>query len=166
MLFIDAGLHGAATTADAETLLAKLRENPPAGVVAKGDPLPFSNHFDGVEEGLVAKRLGNEFASALETMTPREWSGPVKSPDGAYLVYLQDRVVAPAPPLDNIRPAVKKEWQASQRRAANDKYYQSLLQRYNVSVELPQGIRAQAELTDAPSPKSAGPESGGKFAPQ
>jgi hypothetical protein len=161
VVFLDAGLHGAATTEDAEKLLANLRKNPQPGAEAKGDPLPFPSHFDGVEESVVAKQFGNELASTLKTITPREWSGPVKSPDGAYLVFLQNRVVAPPPPFDDIRPAVKKEWQISQRRAANDKYYQGLLQHYNVSVDLPKGVRAQAELAGKPLP-----ESGSEAAPQ
>jgi hypothetical protein len=154
VVFVDAGLHGAATTQDAENLLAKLRANPQPAAAAKGDPPPFPNHFEGIDESAVAKQFGNEFASALENITPREWSGPVKSPDGAYLVYLEERVAGRLPPPGEILPAVKKEWQASERRAANEKYYQGLLQRYNVSIELPKGIRAQAELTGQPLPES------------
>jgi len=150
LVFVDAGLHGAETTEDAEKLLARLGKNAQPDTATKGDPLPFSNTFEGVTESDVVKQLGNAFAAALASMETGKWSGPVKTQDGAYLVYVKQRVEGRLPALAEIQPAVQKEWLAAQRRAANDKYYQGLLQRYAVSVELPKGIRADAGNEAAP----------------
>jgi hypothetical protein len=63
-----------------------------------------------------------------------------------FLVQHPDdfRTAGRVPPLDEIRPAVQKEWNAAQRREANEKFYQSLLQHYTVSIALPQNSHAQA----------------------
>ena len=146
--FVDAGLHGAATVDDATALLRKLRGNP--AVAAKGDPLPSGNHFEGSGKADVAKQLGNEVAAALDSAPLGQWSGPVKSLDGVYLLYVERRATGKLPSFDEIKPEVLKEYQFTQRRVANDKQYQALRQNYDVTVELPKGIRAAAGEESAP----------------
>lgn len=154
LVFVDAGRHGASTVQDAQNILAKLGKNPVGypglNVAALGDPIPSHGKFEHVTQGEIEKQLGADFSAALPSLQPGTWSEPVKTEDGAYLVYLQRRVPGELPPLDRIRPLVRKEWLSAQREEANDKYYRNLLRGYTVSVELPKDVRAEAGTEPAP----------------
>lgn len=150
LAFVDAGRHGASTVQYAQSILARLDKNPRLDATTMGDPLPSHRASERVAEGEVAKQFGPEFAAALSAMKLRQWSRPLTSEDGAYLVYLVEKTPGQVPSLDQIRPAVQKEWLAAQRRQANDKYYQNLLRGYSVNVELPPATRAQAGTEPPP----------------
>jgi PPIC-type PPIASE domain len=150
LVFVDAGRHGAATVPYAQSLLAALQKNPGLDAATMGDPLPFHRAYERVTKGEVAKQFGSQFGAALSTLKVRQWSGPVKSEDGAYIVYLVEEIPGQLPPLDEVRPKVRKEWLAAQRAHANDKFYQNLLRGYTVNVELSPAARAQAG-TETPS---------------
>lgn len=146
VVFVDAGRHGASTVQYARSILARVDKNPRLDAATMGDPLPVHGAYERVAEGEVAQQFGPEFAAALSAMKLRQWSGPLTSEEGAYLVYLAEKIQGQLPSLDQIRAAVRKEWLAAQRRQANDKFYRNLLRDYTVSIELPSSTRAQAGI--------------------
>jgi hypothetical protein len=143
LVFVDAGRHGASTVQYAQSILARLEKNPRLDAATMGDPLPFHDGYERVAESEVSKQFGPEFAAALPVMKLRQWSGPIASEDGAYLVYIVEKMQGQLPALGQIRPVVRKEWLAAERQRANDKFYQNLLRGYSVSVKLPPATRAQ-----------------------
>ena len=42
------------------------------------------------------------------------------------------------PALEDVRAAVRREWSNARRLEANEKFYRTLLQRYNVTIERPE----------------------------
>ncbi len=145
LIFLDAGRHGADTVKDSESILARLTKNPTLDAAPLGDRLPSGRVFLHVKESGVSKALGTEFAAALPALQPGKWSGPVRTEDGVYLVYLEMRSDGQLPAFDQIRAAVLQEWQAVQRRQANDAFYRNLLRSYSVTINPPAGVRVQAE---------------------
>ncbi len=64
-----------------------------------------------------------------------QWQGPIQSGYGMHLVLVSARTDGRAPELDEVRDALRRDWLNERRIAANEAYYQSLLQRYTVTVE-------------------------------
>ena len=52
-----------------------------------------------------------------------------------HLVLVGARTDGRAPELDEVRDALRRDWLNERRIAANEAYYQSLLQRYTVTIE-------------------------------
>jgi hypothetical protein len=52
-----------------------------------------------------------------------------------HVVLVSARTEGRAPELDEVREAVRRDWLNEQRLAANEQYYQSLLQHYIVTVD-------------------------------
>jgi hypothetical protein len=87
----------------------------------------------------VARVFGTRFAEQLADLPVGRWSGPVESGYGHHLVYLRERVDGRVPALEEVLPAVVRDWEAQRREAVNDQLYEELLGRYTVIVELPEG---------------------------
>jgi hypothetical protein len=93
---------------------------------------------------LVAREFGDEFARQLDTLPVGAWSGPVTSGFGAHLVRLERRTPGVQPSLDEVRPAVVREWENARRKRAREANLAQLLETYEVVVE--------ADLRAAPVP--------------
>ena len=85
--------------------------------------------------GNLGKLFGSEFAQTLAGLESHEWHGPVLSGYGVHLVYVHDRVVAPAPSYADVRATVRQDWREHQRAVLNDKFLEGLLARYEVVIE-------------------------------
>jgi len=68
-------------------------------------------------------------------MEEGRWQGPVASGFGQHFVFISERVSGGLPPLDDIRPAVRREWTNARRLEAEQKLYASLRGRYEIVVE-------------------------------
>ena len=64
-----------------------------------------------------------------------QWQGPIQSGYGLHLVLVGARTDDRAPELDEVRDTLRRDWLNERRIAANEAYYQSLLQRYTVTIE-------------------------------
>ena len=74
------------------------------------------------------------------------WQGPVSSGFGKHFVFISERVAGGLPPLDDVRPAVQREWTNARRLEAEQKLYASLRERYEIVVEVPTSKAASAEV--------------------
>jgi parvulin-like peptidyl-prolyl isomerase len=83
----------------------------------------------------VAEQFGERFAGALGGLPTGQWHGPVASTYGAHLVLVSDRTDGRAPALEEVRDVVRRDWANARRTEASEKYYQTLLRRYAVTVE-------------------------------
>lgn len=120
--------------ADARALLASLEAG---GVLDddSGDPLLVPGEFEDASRADVESIFGPTFGDALATAPLGRWSGPVESGYGVHLVLLQRRSEQAVPPLEEIRPAVEREWQHARRARMLDEAYRRMRQRYDVVVE-------------------------------
>ena len=142
-IYFSTDRRGAQAENDARTLLAHLRaENPPVTQAPdEGDPLmlpPIYVHR-GTDE--IARDFGPSFAQQLGELDSGQWRGPITSGYGLHLVYINSRERARLPPLDQVRGRVVSDWRVDQRQAADERIYEHLRSRYEVTLP--------AELTDA-----------------
>jgi parvulin-like peptidyl-prolyl isomerase len=77
-------------------------------------------------------------------MEKGRWQGPVSSGFGQHFVFISERVSGSLPALDDVRPAVRREWANAQRLEADRKLYASLRERYEIVVEEPRAKAAEA----------------------
>ena len=87
------------------------------------------------------------FAKRILAMEAGRWQGPVTSGFGQHFVFISERVSGSLPPLDAIRPAVRREWANAHRLEAEQKLYTSLRDRYKIVVETPSAKAASAEIS-------------------
>ena len=83
----------------------------------------------------VAAQFGDAFATRVAELPVGQWQGPIESGYGVHLVLVGARTDGRAAELDEVRDALRRDWLNEQRIAANEAYYQSLLQRYTVTIE-------------------------------
>ena len=135
-IYLNADKRGSSVNSDAEELLQKLRSDS-SGVdaAAAGDGFMFGYAFENQSERQVSRMFGRDFADALNRLAPGSWQGPVSSGYGLHLVYVSERVDAWLPPLEEIRDSVLYELLAERREQANQAFYKSLRERYDVIVE-------------------------------
>ena len=93
----------------------------------------------------VANQFGESFAKRIFAMEKGRWQGPVSSGFGQHFVFISERVSGGLPPLDAVRPAVRREWANARRLEAEQKLYASLRERYEIVVEAPPAKAASAE---------------------
>ena len=77
-------------------------------------------------------------------MEKGRWQGPISSGFGQHFVFISERVSGGLPPLDDVRPAVRREWANARRLEAEQKLYASLRERYEIVVEAPSAKAAEA----------------------
>ena len=128
--------RGEQAKADAEALLERLRAASPrvTQVPDEGDSfmLPFVYIDKRTDE--IARDFGNAFPAQLAELEPKRWHGPIASPFGIHLVYVGSREEASVPPLEAVRSRVVNDWLVEQRRVADERIYERLRSRYDISV--------------------------------
>jgi hypothetical protein len=104
---------------------------------ALGDPFLLGEAFHAVSQNDVASLFGDGFARGIFVMQQHRWQGPISSSFGQHFVYISERIPGNLPPLDAVRPAVRREWSNARRLEAEQKLYGSLRARYEIVVETP-----------------------------
>jgi hypothetical protein len=134
---------------DAAQLLVTLQQ---AGVQADvsmhGDSFLLEHQFDSVLAREVTQQFGEQFMAQLAELPVGQWQGPIESGYGVHLVCVIDRTEGDLPRLEEVRDAVRRAWANAQRLEANEQFYQTLLQRYTVSVEKPQPPEGETQTAE------------------
>ncbi len=136
-VYLNRDRRGESALADAERLLAELEEAADVDVSTLGDPLLLPSDYESLPEDEVAKLFGRDFATRLAEVPSGRWVGPVESGYGLHLVHVSERWESELPELDEIRDVVAREWAVVRRAETAEAFYESLRQRYEVSVERP-----------------------------
>jgi len=146
-VFFDPSRHAGTAMDDARTLLEQLRRTPNVDLQQIGDPTLLDPAYEDLSPQEIAQVFGEEFARALEALewpSPDEmpaasgrWTGPIASGSGLHLIRPDRRVPDRVPQLDEIRDTVRREWEYAQRNEVKDRFYEDLLERYDVTVEWP-----------------------------
>ena len=87
---------------------------------------------------LVARDFGVGFATEIMKLPANEWAGPVRSGFGTHLVRVTARTFSVVPPLDEVRPALAREWENERRIASLAESYKRLRSQYEVVIEAKQ----------------------------
>jgi len=106
-LFLDPRRRGAALAVDASRLLARLGAHDVERAASLADALPLPAHVAAASHADVARLFGASFASALRSLPVGRWSGPLQSPYGAHLVWVEDRQPERRPELAAVRAQVR-----------------------------------------------------------
>ena len=85
-------------------------------------------------------------------IAPGRWVGPVRSGYGVHLVYVRERAGGRTPTLEEVRPVVERELLAARRKRQLDAMYDSLLERYHVTIERPAEEGANRAASSVPGP--------------
>ena len=124
---------------------ALARAGAAADTTALGDPFLLGEEFQAVSQSEVASIFGEGFAKRISVMEKGRWQGPISSGFGQHFVFISERISGGSPPLDAVRPAVRREWASAQRLEAERRLYVSLRERYEIVVETPPAKSAQIE---------------------
>ena len=103
-VYLSASRRGARTADDASRLLDDLRTRgaTPDADPGLGDPFARGPVIDGTHAE-IARAYGEDFARALDALPAGGWQGPIASPFGLHLVWIEERTAAHVPPFDELR---------------------------------------------------------------
>jgi len=121
---------------DAEALLGRLRVSSPRVIQApdEGDPFMLPSDYVDRRTEEIARDFGRAFSEEIAGLEPKQWQGPVTSAYGLHLVYIASREESRQPSLEQVRSQVANDWLVEQRRMADQRIFERLRSRYNISV--------------------------------
>jgi hypothetical protein len=119
--------------ADVAAALVRLKagESP----MALGERLLVDPEFQDTEEQNVASHFGADFSRAVFEMPQGEWLGPVTSGYGLHLVRVSARKPGQVREFSAVREQVLQRWRDARQREDNEKYFASLLKKYDVVLD-------------------------------
>lgn len=135
-VYLDPDIRGQRVHEDSAELLAQLRDSGNgADVINMGDRSLLPDSFSDERESELAGLFGQSFAEELFGLPTGSWQGPVTSEYGVHLVYVYAHIEARLPPLAEIRERVSREWRNAKQNEADETFYQSLRQRYEIVLD-------------------------------
>jgi len=135
-VYLNPDRRGEALYRDAENLLSRLETGGSTiDPAAQGDPFLLPFEYELVAEGNVDSIFGAGFADGLTGLSVGRWSGPIESGYGLHVVRLNRRVAGRAPPLEDARTRVEREWRIARQNEADKAFYRALRDRYSIIVE-------------------------------
>ena len=96
-----------ATKPEAEDMIKKLNDGAKFEDLAKQYSLDGSNEYGGDLGYFAASEMLPAFSQAAFALQPGEISAPVKTPDGWYVIKLEDRKAGGPQPYDKVHDAIK-----------------------------------------------------------
>jgi hypothetical protein len=130
-IFFNRSARGDAIDAAVDEALNELA----SGQVPGGDATLLPAELTDASLSEVRRTFGDRFASALNGLSVGDWSGPIESGYGLHLVRIDNREESRLPAFDDVRAAVERDFLAERTRELKDKLYETLRQRYTITVE-------------------------------
>lgn len=100
----------------------------------EGDPFMLPSDYVDRRTEEIARDFGRAFSEEIAGLEPKQWQGPVTSAYGLHLVYIASREESRQPSLEQVRSQVANDWLVEQRRMADQRIFERLRSRYNISV--------------------------------
>jgi len=139
-VFLSGERRGNAARRDAERILAELRAGHGTTIPQQlGDPTLLPPGMDSATAQEIENTFGTDFAAEVAKAPVGQWTGPLPSGYGLHLVRVERREAGSAPALAQVRPLVRREWEAEQRKKTNEAFLAQLRGKYEVRVEGPFG---------------------------
>jgi len=144
-IYLNPNKHKANLKRTAGELLKRLNADPKfaADSQAIGDVTLLPAQLDGATRREVANTFGPGFAKDLENMPMGRWSGPYESSYGLHLICITERRSGGLPAMGEIRSVLEREWRTGRNKAANERFYQALRERYDVEIRLPADLASK-----------------------
>ena len=130
----------------ATELLGRLQQDESSLMLNElGDPTMLPQDIGNQSETQIANQFGPQFAKALADLLIGEWSGPIESTYGIHLVFLRHAEPGRDPTLPEVRDHLRREWFADRRAKSKQQFFESLLEKYEVTIEPLEGILQEEE---------------------
>jgi parvulin-like peptidyl-prolyl isomerase len=136
-VFLSTEAHGHDLDAAAQRLherLAALGADA-SEVASLGDRFPFGARFERHSERDLARVVGPDCAHTILGLEPGRWQGPLSSPFGRHLVWVEAVEPSALPPFEAVRGRVAESWRTERRPARIEAALRELRARYAVLVE-------------------------------
>lgn len=142
-VFLSAQQRAGTAAAAAEALLAVFKggATSPERAAERGDVFPLGHQFASSSTTELTKVFGASFAAEVMDLPLRIWSGPIASPYGLHLVWIEAREPAQLPPLESVRRQVLQDLRAERRAERLREVIRQLRQQYVVQVEPAAGAK-------------------------
>ncbi|MFI5364576.1 MAG: peptidyl-prolyl cis-trans isomerase [Candidatus Binatia bacterium] len=116
-IFLGAQAHGTGARREAVQLVAELRNRPldPSVAARRGDPFPVPAHLTSQSRSQLEKIFGPTLAVELMRGAARTWIGPLMSPYGEHLVWIETHDPGGIPPFEAVRGRVLEAWRDERR---------------------------------------------------
>jgi hypothetical protein len=131
-IFIDASRADRNPNETLNGIRRALTAGSPATGLGDATLLPAMMGPAGTDE--IARTFGAAFVASLAGLPPDAWDGPVTSGYGLHLVRVEHHRPGRLARFEEVRTAVERDYQYDQTRSANERFYQSLRERYDVIV--------------------------------
>jgi hypothetical protein len=131
-LMVDPAAHGGSAEAAVQAAREALANGADPAEIGTSRMIPA--RFDLYPLDLVERDFGPGFARQLNQLRDGSWEGPVRSGYGIHLVKVEIRVPGRVPPLDQVRKAVARDFEADRRAKAASAYYKRLREEYRVEM--------------------------------
>ncbi|MDJ0848902.1 MAG: peptidyl-prolyl cis-trans isomerase [Myxococcota bacterium] len=137
-VYFDPDERGDGLEAELRDLLIALDGDPTLDTAALGDRILLQDEYADVTEREIADLFGAGFAAAVAALPPGAWHGAIRSGYGVHLVRVDARTEGRTPELDEVRRAVRREWDNARREEAIERFYAEMIDRYDVRIEWPE----------------------------
>ena len=136
-IYFDPDKREATTLDDAKAALDVLNalDEFPENYDDYGDRFMLEYFYQNRSEQELSSVFGSGFAEQIVDLEPGIWHGPVQSGYGTHLVLVNDAALAAEPAFDDIKARLKEEWMAEQITELSGRFIDSLVARYEVSIE-------------------------------
>lgn len=136
-VFFDPERHDVDLEQDIAAMVEKLEEDPAIGSPDLGDRSLLEYQYQDVSQREIESIFGDEFAAKVIELPTLSWQGPVRSAYGLHVVIVDQRQTGRLLELNEVRDAVRRDWEHLNRQELADNFYRGLKEKYQVSIEWP-----------------------------
>jgi hypothetical protein len=122
-----------AAATDAKAALSDLSRG--ANAADLGDQLLVDSDIVAADMQSVAGQFGRDFADSVFALKPGAWNGPIESGYGLHLVRVSEVNPGTRREFSEVKTQVLEYWRQQRQRQGNEKYFASLLRKYDVVVD-------------------------------
>ncbi len=124
-------------------LIATLTPEPSQTTAQLGDQTLLEFQYQDISLREAASVFGETFAAEIAQLPLQRWAGPTRSAYGWHAVIVDARTPGRLPPLEEVRDSVRRDWERQQRADLAEKFYQGLLDKYQISIDWPTAADAR-----------------------
>jgi hypothetical protein len=137
-VYVNPEQHREGLDTQVRNLVTTLNGDPSIDIRGLGDRIQLESSYTNVSPRDIANLFGTQFASAIVELEPGAWQGPITSGYGVHLVIVDERRDGRLPALDDVRDAVRREWENARRQEMIEQFYGKLLEKYEIVLEKPE----------------------------
>ncbi len=98
-----------------------------------GDPFMLQRAYAERSQREIGDLFGRQFATDLFALKGEGWLGPVRSAYGWHVVSIEKRLPEAQIPFEEVAERVTTDYQMKQRKEANERYFEALLDQYTIT---------------------------------